>query len=392
MGKKLLPRLKHWLLWGVLAGGLALLIFMPSQVTDAVVDSLRLCANVVIPSLFPFFVLSSLIVGTGLARAVGTLLEGLMRPLFRVPGCCGGAFFLGLLSGYPVGAQTAVSLYQNGSCSKDEAERLLAFCNNSGPAFILGSVGIGIFHSARVGWLLYGCHVLAALSVGFVLRFTARSSAASAGAGKPAPLQPFSRVFVDSVKGAVLNMLNVCGFVVFFAILIALLSTLGVFPALGSWLSSLLRFTGQPAAFFETLLSGFLEITSGAKLIGASPLPLPVQIWQCAAILGWAGLSVHCQVLSLLTGTGLSPRRYFLGKLLQSGLSLCFALLALRLFPSATAVFQDSAQTVPTLGASFSQTLFSSLQWVVMAIVGIVFLLLLKNLLRRGRSLSGKSV
>ena len=138
------------LLWATLA-----LILWPEQAMDAMRDGLRLCGNVIVPSLFPFFVLSSLVVELGMSRYLGRLLEPIMVPLFRVNGSCATALALGFVGGYPVGAQTAIQIYQNGQCSRAEAERMLAFCNNSGPAFILGVVGAGVFGSGTAGLLLY---------------------------------------------------------------------------------------------------------------------------------------------------------------------------------------------------------------------------------------------
>ncbi len=138
----------------LLAATLALVVW-PEQSMEAARTGLQLCYNVIIPSLFPFFVLSSLVVELGLAGYVGRAREGIMRPLVNVPGSCASAVALGFIGGYPVGARTAISLYEKGMCTKTEAERLLAFCNNSGPAFILGVVGAGVFSSSRVGVLLY---------------------------------------------------------------------------------------------------------------------------------------------------------------------------------------------------------------------------------------------
>ena len=127
----------------------AALVAAPKEAIAGAKDGLALCFNVIVPSLFPFFVLSSLVVDLGLAAYLGRAMEGLMRPLFRVSGSCAAAVALGFIGGYPVGARTALQLYQQGLCSKTEAERLLAFCNNSGPAFILGVVGAGVFGDGR---------------------------------------------------------------------------------------------------------------------------------------------------------------------------------------------------------------------------------------------------
>ncbi|MEG1778158.1 MAG: sporulation protein, partial [Angelakisella sp.] len=110
-------------------------------------------------------------VQTGLAEYIGRFFEAPMRLLFGVPGACAPAFILGIIGGYPVGAKTALTLYQNRLCSKTEAERLLAFCNNCGPAFILGTVGSAVFGDMRVGILLYASHILASIAVGIIFRF-----------------------------------------------------------------------------------------------------------------------------------------------------------------------------------------------------------------------------
>ena len=107
------------------------LLLLPKQSVSAAGDGVQLCLNVILPSLFPLFVLSTLCVDSGIIRALGTLMQPLMAPLFRVGGCCAGAFLLGIIGGYPVGARTAISLYESGQCSREEAERLLSFCNNS---------------------------------------------------------------------------------------------------------------------------------------------------------------------------------------------------------------------------------------------------------------------
>jgi len=81
------------------------------------------------------------------------------------------ALILGIISGYPVGAKTVANLKENGLCSDIEAERLIAFTNNSGPLFIIGTVGLGIFLDVKIGFLLLLIHILASLTVGFIFRF-----------------------------------------------------------------------------------------------------------------------------------------------------------------------------------------------------------------------------
>ena len=189
----------------------------PQESMAAARDGLALCGNVIIPSLFPFFVLSSLVVELGMSRYLGRLLEGVMAPLFRVGGACSSALALGFVGGYPVGARTAIALYENGQCSKTEAERLLAFCNNSGPAFILGVVGTGIFASSRAGLLLYLAHIAASLCVGLLFRFYRPGEGPRPGRHAAPQFQAasFPVAFTHSITGALSSTQNICAFVLF---------------------------------------------------------------------------------------------------------------------------------------------------------------------------------
>ena len=113
---------------------LAGLAAAPSQCLAGAREGLNLCANIIIPSLFPFFVCSKLLIITGAAEKIGKWCQIIMRPLFNVPGCASVALVLGLLSGYPVGARCGVDLYEK-LCTKSEAQRIVCFCNNCGPLF-----------------------------------------------------------------------------------------------------------------------------------------------------------------------------------------------------------------------------------------------------------------
>ena len=135
------------------------LIACSAEAMEAARYSLRLCGEVLIPSLFPFFVLSALIQELGLPSRLGRLTAPGMRRLFGVPGSGCAALILGLMAGYPLGAASVAGLVERGELERGEGERLLGFCNNSGPAFILGAAGAGVFGSARAGLLLYAAHV-----------------------------------------------------------------------------------------------------------------------------------------------------------------------------------------------------------------------------------------
>lgn len=272
----------------------------------AVGEALRLCAGSLIPSLFPTMVVSSFLVESGVSRGLGRAFDRGMRFLFRVPGTCIVSFLPGLVAGYPVGAKTALALYESGQCSRGEAERLLAFANNAGPAFLLGAVGVGMYSSLRLGAILYLFHVLSALMVGFLFRFWK---------GKEVPMPTFppgeergslAAAFTKSVRDSAVSSLHITAFVTFFSAVSCVLSESGFLPGLGEWL-------GFPVPF----LAGVLEMSGGV----AGLIEQGGEIAMVAFLVGWAGFSVHFQVMSFVGEKRISLVPYFVGKLLQGGMT-----------------------------------------------------------------------
>lgn len=270
---------------------MVLLLWRSAVAAEAVRRGLTLCARSVIPALFPYFVVSGLFISLGFADGVGRRLEPLTRRLFGVGGAGASAFFLGLLGGYPVGGRTVGQLYRAGRLSKDEAERLLAFCNNAGPSFILGIVGVGCFGSLRTGFYLYLVHAFSAVLVGILFRKKAPVSGQKVRYS--ATFEP-TAAFVRAVGEAAEGMMRLCGFVVFFLVILALITDL----------------TGLN----HPVLLGLAELTTGVTALEGRPGDL---VWA-AALLGWGGLSVHGQTAAVLSDTDLGLSRYFLGKILQA--------------------------------------------------------------------------
>ncbi len=277
----------------------ALLLLRPQEAASAVRAGLALCAGTVVPSLFPFFAAISLLLQLGAAEALGRLCAPIMRPLFRMRGVCALPLLAGLLGGYPSGAKTAASLYAQGRITRQEAELLLGFCDNCGPAFLLGCVGAGVLGDPAAGLWLYAVHILSALLAGLLLcRLSGDRGPVLLGSALPAAPVSFPQALTSSVTGALASTLNVCAFVVFFQVLSAL-----------------------PPAPPPPLVLGVLEMVGGV----ASLTPGPGGFAAAAAIVGWGGLSVHCQAMSLAAPEGLSFRWHWAGKALQAVLSALLA-------------------------------------------------------------------
>lgn len=285
----------------------AALLWDAAGAAEAVRRGTELCLASVIPALFPFFAVSSLLVSLGAGRAA-RILEHPFRALFRCGGAGAAAFLLGMLGGYPVGAATVASLVRQGDVSPAEGRRLLAFCNNASPSFIIGVAGLTVFGSARTGAYLYLIHITAAMAAGFLLR---GRRAVTGGTYHPPARPGLISAFLSAVQGAASAMGRVCAFVVFFLVLLSLTE----------------RLTGP----LPPWVAGFLELTNGVLRLS----PTRTGFITAAALLGWGGLSVHCQTASVLDGTNVPLDRYFLGKALQSLLSALLAAAVWHVIPPA---------------------------------------------------------
>ena len=171
----------------ILCGLLVWFLADAGQLRLEAAKALALCAGTVIPALFPFMAVTGLLVRLGFGQWLAPYTAGLTAPLFRLPGCAGSALLLGLVGGYPIGARTAAELYASGALTRQEAERLLTFCNNSNPVFLISVLGVGVFGSVRVGLWLWLIHVASALVTGLLFRDLGRDG----GACRPqSPFRP----------------------------------------------------------------------------------------------------------------------------------------------------------------------------------------------------------
>lgn len=280
----------------VVLGLFALLVVFSGPAAEGARKGLDVCAATLVPSLLPFFALANLLSALGLPDLLGGLFGGAMGRLFHISPDGAQAFFLGLSGGYPLGAALVADLRRSGRVARDEAERLLAFCNNSGPAFILGAAG-GVFKSPAAGLLLYVTHVLAAITTGVVFRGKSPAPVPEKpSAAKAVP--PFGKALTAAVSKAVGSTVTVCGYVVLFGALLGILEPYLTLP--------------PPV---NALVCGFLELGSGvAAMAGQAPEPVPLAL--TALIIGWGGASVHCQTMGVLADTDISCARHLAGRAL----------------------------------------------------------------------------
>lgn len=297
-----------------------LIIKYSSAAIVSVKSALALCAETVIPSLFPFMVIAEIAVSLDVAKYLGKILSPVFRPLFNLneDGAC--AFLLGTLCGFPVGAKSAVSLYKRKRLTEKELSHVLCFCNNPSSAFVISAVGVSLFGSHSFGIALYVITLMSAIIIGLCLRFVFGSKG-TAKKEQPKKSQDERRfgihIFTNAVTDAAGAMLAVCGFIVFFS---ALLGTLNeAFAPLSA------------PEYIVAATKGFFELTSGVTHVAVN-LRGEGALLLCAFIVGWSGLSVHFQIMAICKGCDISFRPYFLSKAAQGGLNALITCAYLRIF------------------------------------------------------------
>ena len=288
-------------------GGIALFLVSPKQCAEGVLEGLRFSGTVLIPSLFPISVLAAILVKLEDPGKKGLLTRG-FSAVFHLPGECFRIYLLGLLGGYPLGAQLTAELYANGAISKRDALRFSAFCNHPGPAFLISALGIGIFGDARFGAALWGIHFLSSIIVGYLfslyhayspLESRRKSLAGNAGAA----------LLPSSISSSAVSMLRLVGSVCFFRALLRCIE--GVLP---------LELLPEPLL---TVLCGMVELSGAVPRL--LTLPTKTAFLFASFLSGFGGLCVHLQAASAFSAAGLSSGQYIRGKLLQGALSLLLA-------------------------------------------------------------------
>lgn len=314
-------------------GIIFLLIYHSDTASVSAIKCFDICIGTLMPSLFPFFVLSKIFIDSGGDTFLAKVFKPIMMPLFKINSSASSAFLLGLISGYPIGGKTAVQIYNQGLISKKEADNLICFSNNSGPLFIIGALGAGMFSSKKIGVFLYAIHILSALTLGFVLRFTLPKSSNQKSNNNVKKHK--ENIFTSAVEDGMKSLIKVFAYVIFFSIITDVLNDGGLFYPVTSFLGSF----GIGKDISVALSTAFLEITSGIKKLSIANCTLSFKIIIISFFLGWSGFSIHFQTKSVLNGFDFPFKKYLTAKFFQGVFASIYAFFALKLFPLEKPVF-----------------------------------------------------
>ncbi len=352
---KLKARLQYALIYLFPAVALVLSLFA-KETSQAARQALYLCLDVVIPSLFPFFVLSGLAVPLLSRLPCPRLFKAIMQKGFGLPYYTLVTLMLGYLSGYPTGAKLARDMMDEGLLDSVQAGRVITYANNCSPLFVIGTIGAGLFQSIRIGFVLLVVHWIAGLTAALLLKHFLKEPAKEKAYPshintKPASSGP-SLPFAPAIENASFLCIKVTGYIVLFAVLSELLGKLGLFQLLGNWVGWLAA-QGQNSSmsgFFTSLFRGVMEISTGASAVSqVQDTSLTLKLAGISFLCGFAGLSVHTQVMGIMRGTGTKYITFFIGKLLHGILAFCLTLPVMNMFPFALQTAGSATQTAVDL-------------------------------------------
>lgn len=291
--------------------------------------------EIVFPSLLPFFIISEMLIGFGVVKFIGVLLEPFMRPLFKVPGVGGFVWAMGMASGNPAGAKLSARLRQERQLTKIEAERLAAFTNCSNPLFIFGAVSVGFFNNPKLGVVLALAHYIANFFVGIVMRFYGREEESKRKRKDRRRIsikvalralhrtrvndkRPIGKILGDAVISSIQTLLMIGGFIILFSVINKLLFHLHITTTLALLIDQLFLLLQLPKDMSIPFISGIFEITLGSQMTSQiQESTILQQAIIVSFILGFAGLSVQAQVASIFAETDIRFKPFFFARILQ---------------------------------------------------------------------------
>jgi sporulation integral membrane protein YlbJ len=322
--------------FAVFIGGLTIAIILnPKESLEASIRGLTIWWEVVFPSLLPFFIVSELLIGFGVVKFIGVLLEPLMRPIFRVPGVGGFVWAMGMASGNPAGAKLTARIRQEKQITALQAERLVSFTSSSNPLFIFGAVAVGFFNDASLGILLAAAHYLGNLCVGLTMRYYGGLDASLKTEKKhmifpPIILafrelhltrikesRPLGKMLGDAVISSIQTLLMIGGFIILFSVFNKILSLIHLTEWIAIVFSGGLSLLHISTDLSVPLITGIFEITLGNQFVSESTANLLDKVMVASFILAFGGLSIQAQVASILADTDIRFQPFFIARILQ---------------------------------------------------------------------------
>ena len=301
---------------------MSILIFIGSQIlieSNSILKSVSFSFNIwknnIFPSLFPFFVLSELLINYGFVELLSELFKPIMNSFFKVKGVCAFIFIMSIISGMPSNAKYVKELYLNGNIDEKEASKILMFTHFSNPLFLLGTVSILFLNNKEVGLLILICHYITNIIIGLLFRnyyptkeknhkIDFKKAILDMHNKRISQNKSFGSILTDSLINSVNTLLLILGVVTFFLIITTIID-------------KNINLNG----FNQGVLNGLFEMTQGLKYISELSVPLKIKSVISTMIISFGGLSGHMQVMGILSDTKIKYLPFLTARIIHALIS-----------------------------------------------------------------------
>lgn len=296
------------------------------QILNSVKFSLSIWANNIFPSLFPFFVLSELLINYGFIEFVGELLKPIMIKLFKADSKTAFIFIMSILSGFPSNAKYTRELYKKNIIDKKQATKILTFTHFSNPLFILGTLSIMFLNNSEAGLLILLTHYLTNILIGIIFRnyYSTNEKLTNISLKKALDKMHSQRInnsksFGTILTSSLLNTINT---------LLLILGVVTTFLILTTIIDNNINLNN----YNQSILNGFVEMTQGLKYISILNIPLKFKATLSTMILSFGGLSVHMQIIGILSDTDIEYFPFLTARILHSAIASILVFLLFDIF------------------------------------------------------------
>lgn len=302
------------------------ILFSSSNILNSVKFSISIWSNNIFPSLFPFFVLSELLINYGFIELVSELLKPIMIKIFKTDSKNSFIFVMSILSGFPSNAKYTRELYLKKLIDKHQASKILTFTHFSNPLFILGTLSLTFLNNKEVGLLILIIHYSTNIIIGIIFRNYYPTNEII---NKPSIKKAFSNMHLYRIKNrknfglivtnAITNTINT---------LLLILGVVTMFLVLTTIIDSKINLNN----YNQSILNGFIEMTQGLKYISILSIPLKFKAILSTMILSFGGLSIHMQIIGILSDTDIDYLPFLTARLLHSSISSILIFLLFDIF------------------------------------------------------------
>lgn len=278
-------------------------LFHKALVFETISYSLHIWVTSLIPSMFPFFVISDILIQYHITNYIPTWLKKTFTKLFRVSEPVVTVFFLSCISGFPSNARNTRALYDQKLLTKEEASHALIFTHFSNPLFILSTVAVFFLHREAYGYCILVAHYLGNIVLGVISSYFYSPHDINYTHLKEKS-QSFSTILIKAIRSSIDTLLLILGTLTCFLVL-----------------SSLMIHHLKMGAYSSSIMKGILEITMGLKSLSLLSVNDCYKVVISTMFISFGGLSVHLQVLSQLVDTEISYHPFFIARIFHAIIS-----------------------------------------------------------------------